>query len=225
MLFRSVRNPEVLREILKMKSINNIDGFVLPKVTSNCLDDYFKPLFGTKFKAMVTLETKECFEATKMINLRDELIDKGYDKYTLSLRIGGNDLLNIVGMRRVRNKTIYETPIGQVISNLVGIFKPYGFQLSAPVFEYMNDPATLQREIEQDLAHGLVGKTAIHPQQIDQIEGCYQVCPMEVEQATYLLSSDAKAVHKMHDAMLEVSTHSAWAQQVMKRADIFGVAA
>jgi citrate lyase beta subunit len=40
------------------------------------------------------------------------------------LRIGGNDLMKLIGIRRPRDRTIYQTPIGYVIANLVTIFKP-----------------------------------------------------------------------------------------------------
>src|SRR5690554_5256650 len=168
--FIRVRNPHVLEQVLQMPHIDRVQGFVFPKVTAANLDAYFEPLQGTAFKAMVTLETAETFDPIQIRKLRDRMIMRHYHHKTLCLRIGGNDLLNLVGMRRLRGKTLYETPIGQVISNLVGVFKPHGFQLSAPVYEYLNDIPTLKREIEQDLAHGLVGKTAIHPSQIEIIE-------------------------------------------------------
>lgn len=223
--FVRVRNPDVLKRVLSMAGIEHLEGFVLPKVTADNVDDYFSLIRGRRCSVMITLETRECFDDGEMIRLRNTLIEKGYDKKTLSLRIGGNDLLNVINMRRIRGKTIYETPIGHLICRLVGIFKPYGFQLSAPVCEYMNDNDTLNREIDQDLAHGLVGKTAIHPSQIDIIEKAYRVSPKQVEEANYILSSEAKAVYKMHDAMLEVATHSSWAKSLLKQADIFGVAA
>src|SRR5690606_29849263 len=91
------------------------------------------------------------------------------------IRIGGNDLLNLLGLRRPRGMTLYETPLSGVISQLVTTYKPLGFSLSAPVFEYLADKATLDREIRLDMAHGLVGKTAIHPNQIPMIERHYAV--------------------------------------------------
>ncbi|WP_432490533.1 HpcH/HpaI aldolase/citrate lyase family protein, partial [Flavonifractor plautii] len=78
----------------------------------------------------------------------------------LCLRIGGNDLLNVVGVRRDPRRTIYDTPVGEVIKRLVGEFKPYGFGLSAPVCESMAYEDVLREECRLDLLQGLFGKTA-----------------------------------------------------------------
>ena len=43
--------------------------------------------------------------------------------------IGGNDLLNLLGLRRQRGHTLYETPLGAVIARLVTTFKPHGFRV------------------------------------------------------------------------------------------------
>ena len=61
--------------------------------------------------------------------------DPAWRARILVLRIGGNDLLNLLGLRRQRGHTLYETPLGAVIARLVTTFKPHGFRLSAPVFE------------------------------------------------------------------------------------------
>lgn len=65
-------------------------------------------------------------------------------------------------MRRPRGATLYQTPI-QNGQRFVGIFKPYGFYLSAPVCEFFDEVDLLAAEVQQDLWHGLTGKTAIHP--------------------------------------------------------------
>ena len=74
----------------------------------------------------------------------------------LALRIGGNDLLALLGLRRPRQMTIYRTPLGPVIGKLVTTFRPYGFVLTGPVFEHLDTPALLAQEVEEDLAHGMV---------------------------------------------------------------------
>jgi len=99
------------------------------------------------------------------------------------LRIGGNDLNESFGIRRPRSFTLYETPIGNVIAQLLTIFKPLWFSLSAPVFENLDDVVTLRKEIKLDLAHGLIGKTAIHPTQVPAIESAYAVDVEDYEMA------------------------------------------
>ena len=135
-----------------------------------------------------------------------------------ALRIGGTDLLSLIGMRRPRGMTIYDTPIGDVISSLVRIFKPSGFQLTAPVFEYFEDTHTLAQELRRDLAHGLCGKTAIHPSQLDIIERFYRVSEEDISTARRMLDENNVGVFKHDGAMCEPATHRSWAIEVLARA-------
>ena len=223
MRFIRVRNPEVMRKVLALPGIEKLDGFVLPKVTRSALSEYLKLLRGTGHLIMPTLETKEVFDEREMIALRRAMDKDGVRERVLSLRIGGNDLLSIIGMRRPRGRTLYETSIGQVIARLVTTFKPSGFNLSAPVFEYLNDIETLQREVEEDLAHGLIGKTAIHPDQVPLIHACYRVHASDLEMASHILRDDAPAVFRMYDSMCEPATHRNWARNLCKSASCFGL--
>ncbi|WP_006787493.1 HpcH/HpaI aldolase/citrate lyase family protein [Thiorhodospira sibirica] len=223
MRFVRVRNPDVMRQLLCLPGIEELDGFVLPKVTRSVLSEYLHLLHGSGHLLMPTLETREVFEEQEMMALRRALEKDGVQERVLALRIGGNDLLSILGMRRPRGRTLYQTPLGPVIARLVTIFKPSGFNLSAPVFEYLSDIVTLQREVEDDLAHGLVGKTAIHPDQVPWIHACYRVHAADMEMAEHILRDDAPAVFRMHDAMCEASTHRNWAQNIHKTASCFGL--
>lgn len=221
--FIRVRNPEVLAHLLALPSIDKVDGFVLPKFTECVFDDYFSQLQGTSFKVMPTLETKEVFDYHAMTHLRDRLLQSDIFPRILMLRIGGNDLMNLLGLRRPRGMTLYDTPMGAVIAQLVMLFKPYNFALSAPVFDYLNDTATLHKEIILDLAHGLTGKTAIHPDQIPTIQAAYAVDSEDYEMALSLIDHDAPAVFRMHNAMCEVATHQQWAKSILNRESCYGV--
>ena len=130
--------------------------------------------------------------------------------------------MNILGLRRPRQLTLYDTPLGNIISQLVTVFKPYNFDLSAPVFEYLNDNDTLQKEIQRDLAFGLIGKTAIHPSQIADIEAVYAVELDDYEMAVKLVDNTAPAVFKMHHSMCEVATHRQWATSILNRQQYYG---
>ncbi|MDD2724404.1 MAG: HpcH/HpaI aldolase/citrate lyase family protein [Methylovulum sp.] len=221
--FIRVRNPIVLARLLELPAIEKIDGFVLPKFTEKVFDAYFDQLHGTSFKVMPTLETREVFDSQEMIRLCGRLTQADVFPRILMLRIGGNDLMNVLGIRRPRLMTIYDTPMGCVISQLVTLFKPHNFALSAPVFDYLNDTVTLQREIVLDLAHGLTGKTAIHPDQIEAIEGAYEVDREDYEMALSLNEDDAPAVFKMHNSMCEVATHQQWSKAILNRHHCYGV--
>lgn len=222
--FIRARNPDILARLLELPDITNIDGFVLPKFNESNFRAYFDQLQDSDFKIMPTLETRDVFAVAAMNALREELQQEAVFSRILMLRIGGNDLMNLLGIRRPRRFTLYQTPMANVIANLACIFKPYGFALSAPVFEYLNDTATLEQEISLDLAYGLTGKTAIHPSQIAAIEACYAVDRNDYEMALNLCDSTAPAVFKMHDAMCEVATHLQWAQSILDRQRCYGTA-
>ncbi|WP_018604814.1 HpcH/HpaI aldolase/citrate lyase family protein [Uliginosibacterium gangwonense] len=223
--FVRARNLEVLRQILAMPGIERIDGFVLPKVTADNIDHYMALIAAAdkpQYWVMPTLETREVFNDHDLQQLLRRMDGAQWREHILSLRIGGNDLLSLLRMRRPRGHTIYATPIGQVISRLATTFIPYGFSLTAPVFEHLDDTQTLYQEIEQDLNHGLVGKTAIHPSQVPLIEQCYRVRPQDVEAATRILQQDAPGVFQMHQSMCEPATHRPWAHSILAAERCFG---
>ena len=221
--FIRARNPEILARLLDLPDIEKVDGFVLPKFNKDVFHAYFDQLQGTPFKVMPTLETREVFDYNAMTELRQGLLQDGIAQRVLMLRIGGNDLMNLIGIRRPRSFTLYETPIGTVIAQLVTIFRPYGLSLSAPVFDYLDDVATLHKEMKLDLAYGLIGKTAIHPTQVPAIESAYAVDVEDYEMALSLCDREAPAVFKMHNAMCEVATHQQWAESIIHRKMCYGV--
>ena len=220
--FVRVRSPDILKRVLDMPGADKLSGFVLPKITRHNFDAYFQQIRGTQHKLMPTLETAEVFDESEMKLFRQCLQAPDVHEHILALRIGGNDLLALLGIRRPRSMTIYRTPLGPVIARLVTTFLPYGFALTAPVFEHLDNPALLAQEVHEDLAHGLVGKTAIHPSQVALIEQHYRVQRSDVEAALRIMDGASPAVFKMNDSMCEVATHRAWAHGVLEQARVFG---
>ncbi|MCB8844066.1 hypothetical protein KPC03_03321 [Klebsiella pneumoniae] len=80
----------------------------------------------------------------------------------------------------------------------------------------------MERELAMDIAHGLVGKTAIHPEQISVIEGALKVSPGEHSDALRILNS-TQAVFKSQGAMCEPATHRRWAQGILARGQVYGL--
>ena len=171
---------------------------------------------------MPTLETAQAHDALEMRELANRLDKAEYKERILALRIGGNDLLSTLGLRRSASQTLYEGPLGYTIAMLVSTFAPRQYALTAPVFERLDDPETLTRELIQDIGHGLVGKTAIHPSQLQPIYHAFRVELSDYQAAMQLLSSD-KAVYQWNNAMAEPATHNNWAKNVLSRAEAFGV--
>lgn len=225
MRFIRVRSPEVLGKLLRTRGISNIDGFVLPKITAQNLHLYTSQLTDRDpYLLMPTLETVEATSELLMRQLLDQMMDDRIRRRILSLRIGGNDLLNVYRLRRQMNATIYGTPVGNhVIPMLVTVFKPHGFNLTAPVFEGIDFPELLQEELVIDQNHGLFGKTAIHPSQIQVIEASFRVPRQKLAEARAILEPNAPAVFKMNGAMCEPTTHMNWAEDILERAGIYGL--
>jgi citrate lyase beta subunit len=217
--FVRVRNPEVLRRVMQLPGAEKLDGFVFPKLNVDNLDDYLNPLAGTNFLAMPTLETREAFEPEDMRRLREALSNHPCRRQILALRIGGNDLLALLGIRRPRNLTIYQTPLGLTIAQLVTIFKPYGFHLTAPVFEHIEQTDILHAEVQQDLAHGLCGKTVIHPSQVPLVESFYKIPAADLEMAERIVGAE-RAVFLHQGSMCEPATHLAWAQNILRQTEM-----
>lgn len=222
--FIRVRSPEVLQQVLSLPGIEHIDGFVLPKATAANMPQYMQLLSATQHSLMPTLESLEVFDDHELLRLRLLLQQPAWRARILVLRIGGNDLLSLLGLRRQRGHTLYETPVGLVIARLVTTFKPYGFRLSAPVFEYLDDDATLDREVRQDLLHGLTGKTAIHPDQVPRIERHYSARHSDLAAARRILDPEAAGVFQFDNAMCEPTTHRNWALSVVNAEQHYGTA-
>lgn len=226
MRFIRVRNPYVMGRCIAFRGIQQVDGFVLPKITAESLPGYLSQLTNRdSFSLMPTLETEEIFDPRQRHELKKLLLRDKVRNRILCLRIGGNDLLNCIGQRRPRDRTIYDTPVGALIGEVVRDFLPHGFGVTAPVFELIDEQyqPLLEEEIRRDLANGLFGKTAIHPDQIAKIEAMFQVDRFEVEEAEAILAPDAPAVFRMGGRMCEPATHSRWARDILLRAKVYGV--
>lgn len=225
--FIRVRTPLVLGTLLQMRGIENIDGFVLPKVTASTLPYYLASMGDhDRFYLMPTLETAEIFDPSETKELLKQLErNERIRRRILCLRIGGNDLLQVLEVDRDPNLTIYDTGIGSLIERLVHQFKPRGFGLTAPVYGEFGEQylPVLEKEVRLDLQKGLFGKTAIHPAQLPIIERCYAVTSKSLDRAQRILEEDAEAVFKVDDRMCEPATHRAAARVTIQRAEIYGV--
>lgn len=225
MRFIRVRNPQVMSEVLRMPGVEHVDGFVIPKATRKNIRRYVELLSKSDdFVLMPTLEDADVFIPTEMVKLRSLLLKPDMRGRILSLRVGGSDLLHQLRVRRSPLRSVYDTALGGTIAMLSGIFIPHGFNLSAPVFEGLAFPTVLANEVERDLQHGLFGKTAVHPDQVAQIEKFYRVEAKDLEMASRMLEQSAPAVFRMHDTMCEAATHQSWAQTIVDRARIYGIA-
>lgn len=216
------RNAMMAKRLNDIEVIHQADGFVAPKLTLSNIESWKESVDGGGLLLMPTLETKEVFDPIAMADLRDAL-DETIKHRVLALRIGGNDLMGCLGLRRVQGHTLYKTPMGYVISMLAGIMGSAGYALTAPVFERLDDLHILAEELEMDLMQGLVGKTAIHPSQINIIHDALRVSIEDLNSARMIMAEGALAVFKHSNAMCEPATHLQWARSIVERAQWHGV--
>jgi citrate lyase beta subunit len=143
LVFVRPRHLAMAAQLVEWPLISLIDGLVLPKFTLHDLPIWQHLLAPTSLWAMPTLETVEVFDAGAMTELAAALKQDLGDR-VLALRIGGNDLLNCLGLRRSPSRTIYDSPLGYVIGMLSGVMGASGLALTAPVCERLDNPALLQ---------------------------------------------------------------------------------
>ncbi len=220
-VFVRPRDEHMLARILALPGIGAVDGFVIPKATADSLPAYLRSLASDEHLLMPTLETREVFDPAELRRLRDQLLSIAHR--ILAIRIGGNDLLHNIGTRRSQVRTAYHGPLGAAIGSLVTTFAPFGFSLSAPVFEHFDNFELLREEVEHDIEHGLLTKTAIHPAQIDVIQQAYRVGAHELAEARAILGGEASGVFALNGSMCEPATHTRWARSVVRRAGLYGV--
>lgn len=216
------RNAMMAKRLNDIEVIHQTDGFVAPKLTLSNIESWKESVDGSGLLLMPTLETKEVFDPIAMADLRVAL-DETIKSRVLALRIGGNDLMGCLGLRRVQGHTLYKTPMAYVISMLAGIMGSAGYALTAPVFERLDDLHILTEELEMDLMQGLVGKTAIHPSQINIIHDALRVSIEDLNSARMIMAEGALAVFKHSNAMCEPATHLQWARSIVERAQWHGV--
>jgi citrate lyase beta subunit len=216
------RNASTLKRVISLIDTRRFRGVVIPKVDEHNILHYAEVLaLAPHLYVMPTIESEVAFYRDRLDQLR--IAFTHVQNPILSLRIGGNDLFKLLGMKRPPSLTIYETPLRTTINDLIVTFRPAGYELSAPVFDYLYDDETLIREVQMDLAYGLRTKTAIHPRQIPVIETLYQVSQHDLNLAEAMINEQAPAVFQMSGQMCEPSTHRAWAQRLIARAQRYGV--
>lgn len=222
LVFVRPRHLNMAKQLVEWPLMSLIDGLVLPKFTLHDLPIWQHLLADTHLLAMPTLETKEVFDAGAMSELAKALQQELADR-VLVLRIGGNDLLSCLGLRRSVHHTLYQSPLSYVIGMVTGVMGSAGFSLTAPVCELLNNPQLLQQELIHDVEHGLVGKTAIHPSQIAIIHQALQVTIEDYQAAQLILQQNAPAVFQYNGAMCEPATHERWAKRILQRAYWYGM--
>lgn len=144
------------------------------------------------------------------------------------------DVVNILG-RADGTGYVVTGPVWEYFSAGERMFKP---QLRQSPFEALraaplrqrlitSDLDGLIREVHLDKANGLIGKTVIHPSHVAAVHALSVVTHEEYCDAADILgvAGGGAMASSYANKMNEAKPHRAWAQRLMLRARVFGVAA
>ena len=154
-----------------------------------------------------------------------------YDVNVVAGVIG--DIVNVLG--RPDGGFVISGPVWEHFSNTERVLRP---QLRVTPFSGPQEQElrrrimtanldTLIREIELDLANGLLGKTVIHPSHVSLVHAMSVVSHEEYLDALAIAGNEngGAAASPYGNKMNEMKPHQAWARRTLLRADAFGVAA
>jgi len=215
-LFVRPRSFEMACRLADMEGIAGIEGFVAPKGRPKTIHAWLDLVSAAQLSIMPTLETSDYFDPACVADVRDILCLRK-DARVAAVRLGGNDLLGVLALRRRRGEIAYNGPLGWVISMISSMLIASGVPVAAPVFDIIDDLETLKAEVERDMEMGFISKTAIHPAQVPIIEAAIRATTEDMLQAHAVMGQDAKAVFQIGGGMCEPSTHRSWAERILSR--------
>ncbi|MDE6314445.1 MAG: HpcH/HpaI aldolase/citrate lyase family protein [Lachnospiraceae bacterium] len=241
-LFIRVRSPQQIPKLYTAlgRSVILLRGFILPKFTSENGMTYIEEIkkinqiSGHTIYMMPTLEGSELTAPTTRFAALEKLhsLLMDYKEYVLNVRVGGNDLCNIFGVRRNVDETIYDIrPVSNILNDIVSFFYE-DFIISGPVWEYFEDEdfqwkKGLQAEMRLDSINGFTGKTVIHPNQIPVVAEGMKIRQQDLVDAVQILTFEHKLLQVSKSAsgtrMNEIKTHGNWARKQIILANLYGV--
>ncbi|QKG26321.1 HpcH/HpaI aldolase/citrate lyase family protein [Actinomadura verrucosospora] len=144
------------------------------------------------------------------------------------------DIVNVLG-RADGSGFVVTGPVWEYFSAGERMFKPqlrqspFEAQRAAPLRQRLitSDLDGLIREVHLDKANGLTGKTVIHPSHVAAVHALSVVTHEEYCDAADILgyAGGGAMASSYANKMNEAKPHRAWAERLMLRARVFGVAA
>lgn len=245
-IFIRVRKPSQIEDLMERfgEAREIITGFNTPKFDESNADSYIDAVINVNYDydngnngkvyyimpilespAMVDLRTRYDF----LYSMKEKLDD--IEELVLNIRVGGNDLSNVFGLRRHSFETVYDIkPVANILTDILTVFSK-DYVVSGAVWEYYNGEnwdLGLANEVTKDITAGFVGKTVIHPKQIDVINKSCRVLKEDYEDAKAILGWSYKADSMVSGSNLgsrmnEYKTHLNWAKRIMCLAKYYGV--
>lgn len=221
LVFIRPRNIEVLAEILSFEDIDKVDGFIFPKFSLQNAEAYFALVQNSNFLVMPSIEEEELFNQNSLDELKEILLK--YEEKIILLRFGLEDMLRQLKMKRSCEDSIFDlSATSYVLGGFISIFKSVGFAISGGVYPCFKDEEGFARDVKRDLKEGLFSKTIIHPKQIEITNELYKVTKAEFEEALEMCSNDG-AVFNQNGKMAELVTMKPYSQEIVLRAEVYGV--
>lgn len=214
-------------------------GFIIPKFIPENADKYIEAVCKANIDYNRTIYFMPILESSSMVNLKDRynilysLKEKlgRVERLVLNVRVGGNDLSNVFGFRRKNDETIYSyKPISSIFSDIITVFGR-DYVVSGPVWEYFSGVGWsegLKKELHEDRMCGFIGKTVIHPNQIEVVYSSLKVSKKDLEDATSILnwSKDNQSLvsgSQAKERMNEYKTHYHWAKKIRMLYEVYGL--
>lgn len=215
-------------------------GFIFPKYTLSNADEYNREMtrindsIEKTLYMMPILESRDIVSYATRRSVLIELKEKidSVREYVMNVRVGGNDFSNEFAARRHYDETIYDIlPIAQLLGEILTVFSR-DYVVSGPVWEFFSSDNEewkkgLQNELKLDKLNGFIGKTVIHPKQINVVNEALKVSRKDYEDAKEILSWDENGLQVgksfAGERMNEVKTHMNWALKTIMLAEIYGV--
>lgn len=242
-IFVRVRRPEQIMDLYRRmgNSREILTGFVIPKFAKGNADAYMEEILkanegsNNTVYVMPILESGDIIDISQRVeNLKavKEILDKN-KKYVLNVRVGGNDFCKNFGIRRHIDETIYDIGcIANILSDIITCFS-MDYVVSGPVWEYFGRfggqwKEGLLRELRLDRLNGFIGKTVIHPSQIDVVNAAMRVTEEDYNDAVSIIKladNDRVLVEKntTGQRMNEYKTHIVWAEKILALSKVYGV--
>jgi citrate lyase beta subunit len=243
-IFIRVRRPDQISNLMKRfgDARKIITGFNTPKFDMSNIDAYIDEVefinieYGStdkKYYIMPILESHEMISLQTRYDFLYSIKAKldSIEDLVLNIRVGGNDLSHVFGLRRHSFETVYDIkPVADILIDILTVFSQ-DYVVSGAVWEYYNGEnwdLGLAEEVRKDITAGFIGKTVIHPKQIDVFNNACKVLKEDYEDAKAILdwSMNADSMVRgsnLNSRMNEYKTHYNWARKVLFLAEYYGV--
>lgn len=240
-IFIRVRCPQQIQRMIALSGSSRklIFGFIIPKFSPENADAYIQAVMAANEQSDQPVYLMPIYESACIVDLRTR-IDTLYqlreklaavEDRVLNIRVGGNDLCHLFSFRRHENESIHKIrPVSDIFSDILTVYG-MDYVVSGPVWEYYNGEgweAGLRKELADDKLCGFIGKTVIHPNQIEVVNRAYRVTQKDYDDAYSILNWDHTSTRDVsanpsRERMNEKKTHTNWARQTLWLSEVYGI--